>query len=100
MKMLFSALALIFVSASTVLACSGTQDYPKAAKALEDNQHLNVEQKSGQNDNNDRGIIEVIQNPYYDIEPNLSPTKENMQKEKNTIRDIKSIKIVENPYYT
>jgi len=46
MKILFFALALILVSASTALACSGTQDYPKAVKALEDNQHLNAEQKS------------------------------------------------------
>ena len=46
MKILFFALALFLVSASTALACSGTQDYPKAVKALEDNQHLDAEQKS------------------------------------------------------
>ena len=46
MKTVIVALTLIFVSATTAFACSGTEDYPKAFKALEENQHLSAEQKS------------------------------------------------------
>ena len=46
MKLVIFALALYFVSASIAFACSGTDGYPKAVKALEKSQHLSAEQKA------------------------------------------------------
>ncbi len=45
--MRFFLIAALFVlaSANSALACSGTEDFPAALKALESNQHLSAAQK-------------------------------------------------------
>ncbi|MBL6932249.1 MAG: hypothetical protein ISR45_04815 [Rhodospirillales bacterium] len=45
MKHSLIAATLFLASTTAALACSGTQEYPAAVKALESNQHLNAEQK-------------------------------------------------------
>jgi len=46
MRYFFIAATFILSTSTAAMACSGTEDYPKAVKALEDNQHLNAEQKA------------------------------------------------------
>ena len=46
MRYFLIAAALLLGTSTAALACSGTEDYPKAVKALENNQHLNAEQKA------------------------------------------------------
>jgi hypothetical protein len=46
MRYILTATILALTVSTTALACSGTKDYPAAVKALENNQHLNAEQKA------------------------------------------------------
>jgi hypothetical protein len=45
-KIVIFVVALVFESASIAFACSGTDGYPKAVKALEKSQYSSAEQKA------------------------------------------------------
>ncbi|MBC8269623.1 MAG: hypothetical protein H8E36_12815 [Rhodospirillaceae bacterium] len=45
MRYLLTAVIMTLAFSNSALACSGTEDYPAAVKALENNQHLSAEQK-------------------------------------------------------